>query len=122
MTFSEDYWKLTSRIIREVATIAQDNGARLAILSDSEEGRFQWDRYWFRVVDSDKARARYFRINTYLSDSVDGMPVDLIPSKHPHERAINDSHVNESGNEAIARNLHAYIINNFGNMLKRREE
>ncbi len=121
-TFSQHYWALTERLIRELAAVSRANGAAFAILSDTDEGRFQWDRYWFRVKDNQAARDRYFEINGFLRNAVDGMSVDLIPNVYPHERAINDSHVNVAGNEAIARNLQAYIVDKFGNVLNKREK
>lgn len=106
-------WDLTKGLIRSMATYSNQIGADFAILSDTEEGRFNWDYFWRRVTKSVSARREYFEINEFLRDAIDSTEADLIPSPEPHERAQNDSHVNVAGNEAIASNLMRFILNKY---------
>ena len=50
-------WKLYFALIKEMSPLQlRENGADLAIFSENDLGHYEWEVYWGRVEDSDKAR------------------------------------------------------------------
>lgn len=112
-TFEENHWKLTAALIKGLVAKSAEIGADFAILSELEEGRFQWDHAWRRVADDPETRANFFRMNDFLQQTIDGTAAEFIPTPIPHTRAHLDSHANDEGNEAIAENLKSYIVRRY---------
>ncbi|WNK01353.1 GDSL-type esterase/lipase family protein [Thalassospiraceae bacterium LMO-JJ14] len=111
--FSKYHWTLTRHLIMAISKLSKSFGGDFAVLSDHEEGRYQWDRAWLRVADGQKAREQYFELNAFLESTAAAIDADLIPSPVPHKRARFDSHVNVQGNEAIAENIYLYLKNTY---------
>lgn len=107
--FSEYHWVLTRQLLVAISDVTKTIGAGLAIITDQESGRYNWDRSWLRVADGDLAKAQFFELNVFLQEMADRIDADFIPTPVPHERAKFDSHANAKGNEAIAENIYLYI-------------
>jgi len=111
--FSHYRWKLARQLIFAMSKLTTSIGAKFALISDQEEGLYNWDRSWLRVVDGEKAREQYFEINRFLESTMNATDGDFIPSPVPHQRARNDSHINAAGNEAVAENIYLYLRSAF---------
>ena len=100
---------LTRQLLVAISDVTKSIGAGLAIITDQESGRYNWDRSWLRVADGDLAKAQFFELNVFLQEMADRIDADFIPTPVPHERGKFDSHANAKGNEAIAENIYLYI-------------
>lgn len=115
--YAEQPWLLTKNLIQAMMKKSTELGADFAVLSDMEEGRYQWEKSWLRALDTSKAREYFFSVNHFLSSAISNTRAELIPSPMPHTRARNDSHINIEGNQAIADNLYQYITLKYSDTL-----
>lgn len=102
-------WRLYLALLGRIAEQAEKAGAAMAILSDIDEGFYQWERFWYRIAPDPRYRQPYLGANHILQDFAEKHGVDLIASPHPHTRARNDSHPNAEGSRAMALNVFEYL-------------
>jgi len=112
-------WKLYFALIKEMHRLARENGADLAIFSENELGHYEWEVYWGRVEDSDKARENYLSPTTLIKEFARREKISVVPNRNKYTRARNDPHPNIKGNMAMAEDLYIFLKEKYSGTLGR---
>ena len=102
-------WELLKALLGRIQELAAEAGAETLLLSDNEIGMYRWATSWAMTEDSPEALENYMSSNKVLKDFCEQVGIGFIPHKHVHQRARNDAHPNEIGNEAMADNILDYL-------------
>jgi len=106
-------WKLYFALIKEMHRLARENGADLAIFSENELGRYEWEVYWGRVENSDKARENYLSPNALIKEFAQREKISVVPNRNKYARSRNDLHPDIMGNMAMAKDLYIFLEENY---------
>ena len=110
-------WRLLLSLLREMQKTTASIGAGMAILSDHEEGLYDWERYWLRIVPGDAGKRRFLAPTYALRDFAAEHGIGFIANREKHARARNDSHPNRDGTRAMAANVYAYLMEHYRDRL-----
>ena len=91
----------------------------MAILSDQEEGLYDWERYWFRIGPGVEAKRRFLQPTEALRAFASEHGIGFIGNVQAHVRARNDSHPNREGTRAMADNAYAYVAAHYRDRVAR---
>jgi len=103
-------WRLYFKLVEEVDKVSRDNGAKLLLFSDNEPGHYEWETYWFRIVDTAESRESYLAPNEMVRAFAVRHGIGFIPQKRKYLRCRNDPHPSPLGNEAVADDIFEYLI------------
>ncbi len=106
---TEEQWRIYFSLVRLAHRLAEDCGARLALSSDFDDGRWQWDVGWHHVDNSPATKSRYFAVNDILRRYTAAEGIGFVDPNHPAKRSRNDIHPDNDGNNAVARNIEEYL-------------
>jgi hypothetical protein len=81
-------------------------------------GHYEWEVYWGRVEDSDKARKNYLSPNTLIKEFAQREKIGVVPNRNKYARARNDPHPNIMGNLAMAEDLYIFLKENYSAKLE----
>ena len=113
-------WPLYFQIMKRIKAVAQNSGAQVAISSDQGLGRYNYERYWYRIPEGERGKRFFFLINDRLKEFANKLGIGFVKLLRPAERARNDPHLNENGNWATAMNIYDYLMRNYGEEIRRR--
>ncbi|MBF0353710.1 MAG: SGNH/GDSL hydrolase family protein [Alphaproteobacteria bacterium] len=102
-------WQLYHALMREIRARTPEQ-IPVLLLSDHEQGYYDWQRYWYRISSDDAARQAFFAVNDHLISFSRQIGVEFVPLTRPHPRFRLDPHPNEQGHEAMAQNLFDYLL------------
>jgi len=114
-------WRLFLAMLVEAKRVATSAGAELAIISDADEGHYEWDLYWHRVAPDDETKKRYLAFSVHLKEFAEANGIGFVDSVDKVVRSRNDAHPNEAGNQALANNLYRYLKANLGDEMRVRK-
>lgn len=114
---TRDEWRLLLRLVREIQATAASGGAELALLSDQEEGLYEWERYWYRIGPGAEIKANYLKPTSVLRDFASKYGIGFVENREKHVRARNDPHPNREGTRAMAANVYAYVVSRYRSRL-----
>lgn len=103
-------WRLFLALLSEINRETRRAGADLIVLSDHEEGLYEWERYWFRIAPEEQARRNFLAINGLLRGFSADNGIGFVEPRVIHTRARNDPHPNIQGNLAMAENLYRHLM------------
>ncbi|TAN51583.1 MAG: SGNH/GDSL hydrolase family protein, partial [Rhodospirillales bacterium] len=112
-------WRLTFALLQVIRDEAAKINAPVWILSDQEEGAYQWERYWERISPSQETRLAFLSVNDVLADFAESSGMEMVTLELPHTRARLDPHPNIEGNRAMAENLYRHLMRRLGERLPR---
>lgn len=113
-------WMLFFGLLDEIRKTAESIGADLVILTDQEQGLYEWERYWYRIAPGDEAKQGFLAPNQLLRQFALGHGMGYVEPVHTHERARNDAHPNRAGTHAMALNVLTHLRASHGNDLAAR--
>jgi len=102
-------WRLTDALLRRVAGTVRAAGARFAILNESDEGLWQWTRYWHMYADTPTNHERALAHVKPLAEIARAEQSYFIPNVRPYERTRNDNHENARGYAAMASDIYDFL-------------
>ncbi|MBF0166101.1 MAG: SGNH/GDSL hydrolase family protein [Alphaproteobacteria bacterium] len=102
-------WRLYRALMRELRTRVPSD-IPVLLLSDHEQGYYEWQLRWHRIASNEQARFAFFSVNDYLSKLAAQEGIEFVPTPRPHVRFRLDPHPNAQGHEAMAENLADYIL------------
>lgn len=117
---SERHWPLYYAIMNKMKAVAQASGAGLAIATDYGPGRYNWERFWYRIPPGEKAKRFFNLANDRLRQFAGANAMTFIEPVTNDERARNDAHLNETGNREIASNLYEFLMRDYGAKIRSR--
>ncbi|MBF0355141.1 MAG: SGNH/GDSL hydrolase family protein [Alphaproteobacteria bacterium] len=102
-------WRLYHALMRELRARVP-SGIPVLLLSDHEQGYYEWQLRWYRIASNEQARLAFFSVNDHLSIMAAQEGIEFVPTPRPHVRFRLDPHPNAQGHEAMAKNLADYIL------------
>lgn len=107
-------WRLYFELMEEAKSITDSIGADLAIFSNCEQGGYEWERYWYRIDETEESMRNFLAPTEIVRVFAERNDIGFVNHLHVHTRGRNDMHPNGEGNRAMMKNLYAYVIENFG--------
>ena len=112
-------WRLLFKLLDTFRQEARAADAMLMLVSDNEQGHYEWERHWLRISSDEKSKNNYFTPSDFLREYSNRNGIEFVDSVYPHTRARNDPHPNVAGNQAMAENLFLHLIQNHRVELER---
>ena len=110
-------WRLFFGLVTAIKEQADTVGADLVILSDVEEGGYQWEREWFRISPTPETKDRYLAPSRIVRAFAESSDIGFVDHREVHTRARNDMHPNIQGNKAMAENILVFLKERYWNRM-----
>ncbi|HEV8674774.1 MAG TPA: SGNH/GDSL hydrolase family protein [Methylomirabilota bacterium] len=112
-------WRLLFALVEAIQAEAGAVGAPLALVTDNEDGAYEWERYWYRIAPDEASRAAFLAPTVLLREFAAGHGIGFVEPELACPRARNDSHPNIEGNAAMAENLYRHLMRHHRAVLER---
>lgn len=112
-------WRIFFALLARAQDTATRGGADLAVISDNEEGHYEWERYWHRIAPDSRSHVNYLSPTAALRRFCGSRGIGFVDLVVPHTRARNDPHPNAIGNAAMAENLRLFVLSRYRARLPR---
>jgi hypothetical protein len=103
-------WQLYFALMLRANDLVQQQGASLAILSETDVAFYEWGTSWYFVGDNADTRNAYLSYNHRLNSFCRENKIGFVKNTVPYQRAQNDPHLNKQGNASMADDLYQYLM------------
>jgi lysophospholipase L1-like esterase len=103
-------WRLLFALLEEIKNKATSINADVAIFNETGEGRYQFDRFWYRVSQGDIYKINFLSHIPALRIAAKERGIDFIENTKPYVSGRNDPHPNIEGNAAMADDIWQYLM------------
>ena len=112
-------WRLMFALFDEILATTNKAGASLEMISEHEEGYYQWQMFWHRYHSSEEAKEIYLKPTSLVKQWAKDNGVGFADMIAPIERARNDPHPNNKGYEIKAESIYRHIKSKYANQIER---
>lgn len=106
-------WRLYFALVDEIARVAREGNADLALFSDTEIGSYRWLVYWGWLEDSADTRNDYLSVPALQRSHASQTGIGFIENELEHVRSRNDPHATALGHAAMAENVRRYVHRHY---------
>ena len=117
LDYNNEKWDLLFALISQASALVQQSGGKLALISDQEEGHYNWLRYWHRISRDPMTKKRYYMHVDHLREFAQANNIGFVESRRKIQRALRDPHPDIIGNIAMAENILEFVLSNFSERL-----
>jgi len=102
-------WRLYMALMRAIRARLPPT-VPLLLLSDHEQGYYDWQRFWHRIAEDEETRTAFFAVNQRLADFAKNAGIEIVHAQRPHTRFRLDPHPNADGHRAMALNIADHLL------------
>lgn len=106
-------WRLFSALVKKIKFLADTIHADFVIFPATDEEEFRWHVSWYRYPDTEEAKENFLSPIQTIRDTLPTMGINVVNNTVTYDRARNDPHVTVEGNEAMAEDLHKYLMTHY---------
>lgn len=103
-------WKLYFALMSEIKSKASSINTPVAVIVETEQGHYEWERSWYRIAEDETPRNNYLSHIPIIKSMMSKLGVDFIENTEPYQRARNDPHPNVQGNQSMANDVYEYLM------------